>query len=296
MNIRHYLPSGQLSSIFLALLSAALLVWGAYIVTEPPHIAGSLSADTSTDAYPKDWEATLYAIQATEGSSSLPAAPDQTIVAGLRQGATSKNVTDTVGRTLLVNLTNAKAQGLGDDVPTQSELISSALRQVSASQDKVYNQSDMLVVADSPKNTHTYGNALAQAILKYPQNDYAATMVIIDSATSAQDQNKLAALTDIQARYKARTAALLLVPVPSTLLPFHLALVNHFEKMTESYEGLRNILSDPLKGLASVQTFKLESEQSWDVFTNIARAFNKGGILFTKDEPGAAWSVLLSSQ
>jgi hypothetical protein len=55
------------------------------------------------------------------------------------------------------------------------------------------------------------------------------------------------------------------------------------------------VVNDPLRGLQGLQVYQSAAGISVKVFTNIAQALNKNGILFKKDEPGAAWAALLSA-
>ena len=85
------------------------------------------------------------------------------------------------------------------------------------------------------------------------------------------------------------------MPVPATLAPLHLQTLNNLQRVAESFVGMQALLSDPLRGLASMQQYQLLLGETGRVLTTIASTFSSGGILFTKDEPGSAWSALLLS-
>ncbi len=301
MSARRYLPSAQFTLIIVSVCTSGGLVWAANLFTEA-HPAPEVRVDTGEQslavlAAQKNWEATLYAIQAGQASSLLPEAPNQNTVEALREAAQTTNVTATVGRTLLVDLTNAKAQGLGDDIPTQNQLIQSAAAHIGQSAPtRIYHQSDLALAADSATAMHTYGNALAVVLIKDSKHNYADTLTIVDNAIAQGDASLLKKLEPVAAAYKVLVADLLVVPVPKTLAPFHLALVNDFEQSVEAYPSIEVALSDPLRGLTALQTYKSLSEQELQMLINIARAFDKNGILFKTDEPGALWGLLLSAQ
>src|SRR5437868_1681324 len=114
--VARYAPSGQFAGIALAILLSAGLVYGAERISHPPAATATIQSDQTAQASDStNWEAALYASQAANASTSL-AAPSTNVVGQFLKAAQSSNLTDTVGRTLLINLSNAKSQGLGDDI------------------------------------------------------------------------------------------------------------------------------------------------------------------------------------
>lgn len=296
--MRKYLPSSQLTLFVLSLALSAGLVYAAETSTNPR--ANSLTAVSSEDAAAAaahaNWEATLSAIQAQAGAT-LPAPPDPGTVATLLQAAQNGNMTDTVGRSLLVNLGSAKAQGLGDDIPTQNQLVSQAIAQMKQdSAATAYTAQDLTIVDDSKETQHNYGNALASTVAEDQGSEYGDTMVIIDAVTSSQDGSQLKQLEPIKARYQTLVENLRRIPVPRTLAPFHLQLVNNLKAIVGAYGAMEQLTNDPLRGLAGLQSYKSLTDETMSVFINIAQSLHKDGILFNKDEPGAAWASLLSGQ
>jgi len=300
---RPYLPSLQFSLIMLSLLGASGLVYAAQTLTAPsaPATITSTAPDSEASAAAVDhsnWQASLNEIQSEEGSSSLPAAPDPNTVNGLLQSVQSSNLTDTIGKSLLIKLTDAASQGLGPDAPTQDSIVQSALGQVSAAASlaQTYTQSDLIVVTDSSASQKAYGNALALAIENDKQNDYGNTMVVMDDATSQNNPDVLKKLQPLADDYRALVKNLLQIPVPQTMAPFHLQLVNNFARISETYEPMATVLSDPLQGLVAIQNYESLTQETAPIFTDIAQALSKDGILFNKDDPGSAWAGYLTLQ
>lgn len=299
MSLRPYLPSAQFTLIALSIALSAGLVYAAERVTAPetPSIASvatdSISDDTASNA---EWQATLSSIQGS-GSGALPTPPDQNDVDALRKAAQSPNVTDSVSRTLLINLTNAKAQGLGGDIPTQNQLIEDALGQiVPSAAAKTYTKADLEIVADSSAAKRAYGNAIMAVLAKHPGANMQNTLLVVGEATDGDNAAKLTALKPIEAEYRALTADLVATPVPQTLSPFHLELVNKFAALSATYPAMESTLTDPLRGLSALQEYRSLGAEATQVFINIAQALTKGDILWSKDEPGASWASLLSTQ
>ncbi len=298
MNPRPYLPSLQFSLIVLSLLGASGLIYAAQVTTTPapPASIASTAPDAASAATDhSNWASSLAAIQAQEGSSSLPAAPDQDLVGQLLQGAQTQNLTDTVGRTLLISLTNAQAQGLGADTPTQNTIISQALSQIAPPQPSIiYTAKDLTIVADSGGALHSYGAALVAILAQHPEAGVGQTLTIIGSAVNG-DPSKLPELQAIGAGYRALAKDLAAVAVPQSLAATHLQAVNDFEQMSEAYPAMEAIQGDPVRGLSGLQQFNTLESDAQNLFIKTAQTFAKNGILFTtQDDPQGLWASLLS--
>lgn len=300
MSLRQYLPSAQFAAIAISIALSVGLVFAADAVTRPKNPpAGEVSAVSDDAAMYQDeaqWKATLNNIQGSQTLGSLPPAPDETTVAGLLQGAQSSNITDSIGRSLLVKLTDAKAQGLGGDIPTQTQLINEAVKQLPLQQTKTYTTSDLALVQDSPQTQKAFGNAVMTVMLKYPEANVPNTYVIIGYVTDTKNAAPLEKLNAIETAYASLAKELAAIPVPKTLAPLYLPVVNNFTQIAKTYPDMETLISDPLRGLAGIQKFQSLTTGTVGVFTNIAQALNKNGILFGKDEPGAAWAMFLVSK
>lgn len=298
MNPRPYLPSAQFSFIVLSLLVASGLVYAAQTLTNPTSPAAIASAAPTTTSAAADhsgWEASLASIQAGEGSSSLPAAPDENSIDALKQSAATSNLTETLGRTLLINLTNAQSQGMGGDTPTQNSIITDALNQIALpSPNIIYTANDLSTVADSANSFRNYGDAVVSVLQKHPSASVGETLTII-SAEINGDPSKLPQLELIAKEYRALAKDLAATPVPQSLAANHLQIMNDFEQMGETYPAMEAIQKDPAQGLLGLQQFNALQSDAQNMFINVAQAFNKNGILFNKkDDPQGLWASLLS--
>ncbi|HEY5383055.1 MAG TPA: hypothetical protein VIJ88_00670 [Candidatus Paceibacterota bacterium] len=295
MNVGRYAPSAQFTAIVVSLLVAGGLVYAAELVTRPPQTSVAVSTAPAQPDDSANWEAALYAIQAQNASTSL-SAPNPQTVQQMLAAAQSSNVTDTVGKTILINLSNAKSQGLGDDTPTQDQIISAAAAQIAATKPSLYTTADLNIVDDSDASLKAYGNAVIQVLDNNATASEQATLLAIDTATNKNDATALQALVPIGAAYRAITLQLLALPVPKTLSPFHLSMVNSYATIAAAYPDMQATLTDPLRGIVGIQTYEAQLDLLAKVFTNIAQDFSKDGILFNKGEPGAAWSAVFLPQ
>lgn len=293
MSARTYLPSTQFGAIAAAIAISGGLVLAAQYVVRPvqtPHVASAATPDINPD-----WQATLAAIQAQSGAT-LPQAPDASTTQALLAAAQSSNVTDTVARSLLINLSNEKAQGLGDDAPTQDALVAQALSQLPPAPPASYTAQDLTTEDSSSANLHAYGNAVMVAFGAHTGATSQATYETIATATDSQNPADLAPLAGIQAQYQGLADDLSKISVPQTLAPLDLQALNDIASAAQTFDGMQTLISDPLRAVQSLQQYQDDLNAADLVFTSIAQELNTDGIIFNKDEPGSAWSGFLSTQ
>ena len=275
----------------LALSAGLVYVADRFVNYEAP--SPTVAVGSNTGANP-NWAKALEEIQAQSPLNRLPQAPSSGSVSGLLDAATSDNVTDTVARTLFIQISSAKAQGMGSDIPTQDALIAEAAAKIDQQRGTpLYAQADLTLTTDTKEAMRAYGNAVMSILLRHPQANVNQTLLAIASAADTNDSSKLKALVSIGAEYKALNAELILLPVPSTLAPLHLSVINNLARMTQTFPDMQVMLTDPLRGLGGLQLYRTLGDESLRVFTSIATTLSKNGILFSKDEPGATWNTLV---
>lgn len=297
MSIASYLPSSKFAVMVGALVLSGSLVLGAQAVTHRPQgsFAQVQPADqTSAVSTDPNWQQTLDEIQASSGVS-LPKTPDPQSVNALVASAKTDNLTDTVGRTLFIKLTDAKAQGLGGDAPTQDALIAQALAAAGTNSTPAYTMADLTLVPQSKATLHAYGNDFMSANFSHPDASAWAVMLAVGYAVDYGDPAKLAPLPAAAKAYGALAKDLAAIPVPDTLAPLHVKVINDFLAMRAAIADMQTVLSDPLRGMRGVQQFTSSSDEASRVLTTLSGTFGTNGILFTKDEPGAEWSAFVSS-
>lgn len=294
---RRYLPSAQFSVLAVSVILSIGLIYAADVVTRkagPAQLAVA-QTDNAAAAQNANWQKALDEVQAQSGAS-LPAPLNQQTLDTMLKEAKTSNVTETLGRTLFVNLSAAKSQGLGDDTPTQDSIISQALELVPQPKTKIYNTSDLTLTSDTKENEHTYGNLLTTTFAAYPGASAMQALTAIDTFLSGNNQTELAKLKPVEKEYRALTRALLALPVPKTISPLHILLVNDIARLADIFPLLEAFTNDPAKGLVGLKNFQSLNDETKRVLINIAQSFNKDGILFTSGEPGASWASVLSVQ
>lgn len=296
MGIKDVLPSRRFTFVVGALVLSAGLIVGARIVTTPAK-APTATEVTSVANSPasQDWQKTLKDIQDRSPLNKAPQGPTTDKVQELLNAATSDNLTDTVARTLFVNLSAAKAQGLGNDIPTQDTLIADAVEKINNTKPaNRYNEASLLVVENNKDTMRAYGNAFMQTIARHPEANFGRAIYTIATSTDNADPARLAPLKGIGEGYGALADDLAELEVPKSLAPFHLKIINNFALIATSFPDIEKLYTDPLRALAAYQRYDALNNETYRLFINIAQNLSQNGILFTKDDPGSAWSSLAS--
>ena len=133
MHIREYLPSTQFASLVGSLALVVILIFVARVTTlpkSPQNLAVSDDSSIYNTVSNASWAETLRQIQAQNQASALPQAPTVASTQDIVSAAQDKNITNSIARTLLVNLSDAKFQGLGGDIPTQDKLVAEATAKI----------------------------------------------------------------------------------------------------------------------------------------------------------------------
>ncbi|HVV15182.1 MAG TPA: hypothetical protein VHD55_02170 [Candidatus Paceibacterota bacterium] len=296
MNALRYLPSTQFLVIVGSILLSGGLVLAAERFTRDQYIPGKIMSGVPAQP-PADpnWQNTLNSIQGVSQAPDLTP-PNPETVGSLLDAAKSSNLTTTVGRSLLINISAAKSQGLGSDIPTQDQVVAQARAQIESTQSAPqYKNADLALSAQNAAALKAYGNGVIAVLAAHPKANYEDTVVAVGKATDSNTASALAALPGIQAEYKAVVRELLALPVPPNMAPLHLKVVNDFSILAASYDDMAQTLSDPLRGVAGLSIYDSTTDEIGRVFINIAQTFSQNGILFTEDEPGSSWSALVQS-
>ncbi len=297
MSIVQYLPSTQFTVIVGSILISGGLVVAAQQITKPPSHTPSVSVGIPVNPPSEgDWLAALQAVEGPRLATTSDQSDSQS-AQGLLDAAASSNITDTVGRTLLVSLGQAASQGLGSDIPTQDSLVAQAVAQIPQGRAApTYSNSDLTLSANTPDAQKAYGNAFMSTIALHTKASYNATVLAIGTATDNNNPAPLSALPAISKDYSDLARDLSKVPVPPVLAPIHLQIINTLAQMAGTYGDIQVMFTDPLRALAGFQLYDALNNEALRLFINTAQEFSQNSILFNKDEAGYAWPLLLSQQ
>jgi hypothetical protein len=294
MNIGRYFPSAPFVVIVSSIVvSAGLVVAAQYFTRTETPARASITVSTTSGVPVGDWLETLQQIEGTNIATSTPENEAQG-PAELLAAAESSNVTDTIAHSLFLNLSAAKSQGLGSDVPTQDKIVEQAITQLDLGHGTTtaYSAENLTLANSTSDAIKAYGNAFARIFSLHSRARYNEAILAFGEASRATSTNRLGELEAVQKDYDMLAQELAKIPVPPAFVPFHLQVINNYARIVQSFNDMAAILEDPLRALAGFKTFDALTDETYRVFINIAQELDQNSILFTKDEPGSTWTLL----
>lgn len=286
---RHLPSSAFFSNTTSIALAVGIILTAQYLTN--PAAPSTLSANSRPEN--TNWQDTLAAVEQATTLGNLPTPPSESAYQSLLAEAHGENLTETVGRSVFAQLTNAKTQGLGGDIPTQEAIISEVGKYMNKKPTVIYIASQLKLAPNTQKSMHQYGNAVMQVLMNHPQASTKATLLLVGRATDNRDPKPLAGLPVIETEQLEVVRELVALPVPEPLIPLHLLIVNNYQTLAETYPDMGQVIEDPLRGLSAVQKFNSTVAETLRIFTNVAQQFRKIGIQFNNEEPGRTWDSFL---
>ena len=173
-------------------------------------------------------------------------------------------------------------QEAGNSDLTVGDIAQNAISQISSSDmpSSRYNLNSISYLTDlSIENIRLYGNNFAEI---YKRN---LTKI-------AQNQQKYSGnLSSIADVYENISKELMKIKVPTQISSSHLAIINNFQLMADSFRLIDTQSQDPVKSLLGVKSAKEASDDNDQMFINIGKYFKNSGIIFDKNEVGSIWNV-----
>jgi hypothetical protein len=173
-------------------------------------------------------------------------------------------------------------QEAGNSDLTVSDIATNALSQISSN--------------DIPKakynlNNISYVSSLSNQEIRLYGNNFAE--IYIRNLTSvAKNQAKYSDnLTALAGVYENISKELIKIKVPTQISSSHLAIINNYQIMADSFRLIDTQSQDPVKSLLGVKSAKEASEDNDLMFINIGKYFKNNGIIFGNNEVGSIWNV-----
>lgn len=149
-----------------------------------------------------------------------------------------------------------------------------------------YKASDLEIIKDADTEAYrAYGNAVGNAI-KRNETKAPNEADILESASEHEDPEELAALEERVAHYEKLAGDIKIIPVPEDAAAVHADLLTALEALRLSTEGMRFLLTDPVKALASIGYYPHAAELLVESSKRLAAHLEQRGVSFEKDEPG----------
>ena len=173
-------------------------------------------------------------------------------------------------------------QEAGNSDLNVSDIAQNALSQLSSGDipRAKYNLNSILLTNQSSnEEIRLYGNNFAEI---YTRN----------LTTIANNQQKYTDnLTNLADIYENISKELLKIKVPVQISASHLAIVNNYQIMADSFKLIDIQSQDPVKSLLGVKAAKEASDDNDQMFINISKYFKNNVIIFGNNEIGSIWNV-----
>lgn len=291
MEIRNYFPSGQFVVILVSLVVSVGIIGSTERYVHPPLQSSILQASPS-DIPSNDWQKEFASNEAYTTSKIIADSAQQLV-----DSVKTSNLTESIGRSILISTTAAAGQGIMESTETQDQIISDALAQVQAASitSNTYSSADITVVPNSINSYHAWGNEFVEALTANPDANYESVMLGVSLAVDTQSSSPLKNLSSASEEYEKLAAQIIKIPTPNTLSPLVVELANAYSQLGISTKNLAEVFDDPAQSLVEVQKFTVLSKQNAQTLLQIAEILKSNGILFSKNEPGNAWSAITVS-
>ncbi|OIO30320.1 hypothetical protein AUJ77_03415 [Candidatus Nomurabacteria bacterium CG1_02_43_90] len=178
-----------------------------------------------------------------------------------KNSAVATTTTDLIARELLVNYAVLQ-QSTG--TTTLSDADAQALAQVVVQKIVLpkgvqYSTKNLTISSDNTDSAFsTYAKNVGETIQTFSSSQRINELAVVAEALSTKDSATLQKLSSSINDYRALEKKLLAISAPSAVAPLHLRLVQNYANIEASIVGMKNIVSDPVVGLASLDQYNKE--------------------------------------
>ncbi len=200
------------------------------------------------------------------------------------------SITDTIGIQLFQNFLQAK--GRGNIGPTTDQVVTDTaeLLRATAVQDYIYKLNQIQVIAANDEAIRTYANTLGQILINNNVQSE-GELVIIERAMQTENPAELDKLDPLINMYKNLRDQTLATPVPVGFEKQHLDLINVYNAVYATLDGMKLAFADPVVALLRVQRYQDDTKGLRIALQNIYSSLVPHVRLFTESDPAAVFLV-----
>jgi len=273
-NIQKYLPSKEFRARAIAIAILLVVAFSVYniaiyfknrigkngtaaVVIEPDVI----QKDSNGNEIP-DWEESLWGLNPHKDGAS-----NKEFILAKREALARENAeginldapiseNETLAREFFAIIMSLQESGDLDETTMQS-VGDTIGEKITATPilDK-YTKGMLLTIKSNPANNKAYGEKLATLMDKYDQKDIGRELTFISVGLTSNDPQAFVEAESVASAYREFSEEALKIQVPNTLSDTHLDLVNNYEKVAKSIEGMAQMLVDPIVGMKAIINYK----------------------------------------
>ncbi|MFA7302449.1 MAG: hypothetical protein WC030_01755 [Candidatus Paceibacterota bacterium] len=224
----------------------------------------------------------------SEGSLGLPPPPQEgTLTAAFAQNFFSLYMA-ALQKSGDGNLSEAELKKVSDDALAQ--LAGSIVRSPDFRSLKT-----MRVEGSGPATLRSFA---AQADAIFIANKNTATkseLLYLQDLVERNDAQATPNLVAIAKLYRATSAGLAVLPVPTELAPDYVSLINAMARLGDITEDFAAVANDPLVTMLALQQYPQELLDMGNSFIRIGNVYKTAGVAFEPDEPGAMFANFMNA-
>lgn len=196
-----------------------------------------------------------------------------------------QTLTDQVGIQLFQSTLRAK--GLGLVGPDKSQVVTETadILRNTAVKDVIYDSSSIRVIESSPTEIRTYANTIGQILISNNVPGVEGELVIMQRALQTEKPELLAKLNPIISMYKTMRDQTLATPVPRGFEKQHLDLINVYQAMYATLDGMKLAFEDPVVALLRIKRYQDDAAGLGNALQNVYMSLLPYSSLFTQDDP-----------
>lgn len=198
---------------------------------------------------------------------------------------TPDTLTDQVGIQLFKAVMETKNRG--NVGPNKAQVITDTAETLrnSAQTDYIYKVNNIQVIPSSPEIIRTYANTIAQIIINNNIPGSEKELDIISRALRLESPEELNKLDPVISMYKKLRDQTMATPVPAGFEKQHLDLINVYNAMYSSLDGIKKSFSDPVVALLRIKRYQDDATGLGNALQNMYTKLYPYADLFTEQDP-----------
>lgn len=273
-NIQKYLPSKEFRTRAIAIVILLVIAIGVYniaiyfknrlgkngttsVVLEPDVI----QKDSNGNEIP-DWEESLWGLDPHKNGAS-----NKDFILAKREALARENAeginldapvseNETLAREFFAIIMSLQESGNLDETTMRSVGDTIGEKITATPIPDKYSKEMLSTIKNNPGNIEAYSEKLATLINKYANQDVGKELTFISVGLTSNDPQAFVEAEKVASAYKEFAQEALRIQVPTTFSVTHLALINNYDKVGSSIEGMSQMLVDPILGMKSIVNYK----------------------------------------
>jgi hypothetical protein len=186
--------------------------------------------------------------------------------------------TDLIGRQLFTDYMSlsSKGQATPENLNDLASKYVTSIQSIDAT--TLFTISDLKIVEDSDITLKSYGQSLFGIRSKYQNSikEMTSGMVSIQPGTN----QFTTFMKNVSLLYKQSAEEMENLPVPASLAPYHLKLINNYLSSANAANQLTDISKDPIGSYASINTQAKNGKEEVEILNSIQTSLSSKGIFF----------------